>query len=479
MSLLGPNYKINLDASNPGSGPVATATTIAPDVRAKTYMSMDNNIRSKVDDNSKPIINGHRKDAQQYVNNKYVNYTGREQINPTNVQQLALKGNEQWHNLSFNDSDGYRAAKTTTNETTNFSYAGNAEREDTGGNWWRYTDSPKTTTNETTNFSYAGNAEREEIGGNWWRYSDNPKTTTNETTNFSYAGNAEREETGGNWWRYTDSPKTTTNETTNFSYAGNAEREEIGGNWWRYTDSPKTTINETTQFSYAGDIAPVSVHQQSNRQKYTGDGITSGVTKWSQKALTLVEEYFPSPNGHMNIQQNAKDKIGKSLLKDDFNNNGANTIVQSLPDGTKYQQIDKNNIGKITYSHNKYVDIDDRQVENYVVDNLTKNPLSVFRNAKANKDEIPTFFVSSNQDIYNSIKEDEIPSCEIEKDNSNTVIAMNKTNKNIENPLLYQKRIPNNKMKINGKAYLGKVNNSEIMLDNDSKNSSRYLNRIN
>ena len=414
MSLLGPNYKINLDASNPGSGPVATATAIAPDVRTKTFMSMDNNIRSKVDDNSKPIINAHRKDSQQYVNNKYVNYTGRGQISPTNIQQLALKGNEQWHNLSYNDSDGYRAAKTTTNETTNFSYAGNAEKEDVGGNWWRYA----------------------------------------------------------------DSPKTTTNETTNFSYSGNAEKEDVGGNWWRYTDNPKTTINETTNFSYAGDIAPVNVHTQSNRQEYIGNGITSGVTKWSQKALTLVEEYFPGSNGHMNIQQNAKEKFGKSLLRDDFNNNGNSTISQALPDGSRYQQIDKNNIGKITNAHNKYIDIDDRQVQNYVVDNLTKNALSVYRNSNSNKDKIPAFFVSSNQDIYNSIKEGEIKSCKLEQNNANTVIAMNKTDKSIENPLLYQKRIPNNKMNVNGKAYLGEVNNSGILLDSDSNQSSRYLNRI-
>ena len=180
----------------------------------------------------------------------------------------------------------------------------------------------------------------------------------------------------------------------------------------------------------------------------------------------------------MNIQQNAKEKFGKSLLKDDFNNNGNSTIVQALPDGSRYQQTDKNNIGKITNAHNKYINIDNRQVQNYVVDNLTKNPLSVYRDSTSNKDKIPAFFVSSNQDIYNSIKEGEIPSCELEKSNANTVIAMNKTDKSIENPLLYQKRIPNNKMNINGKAYLGKVNNSGILLDSDSKNSSRYLNRI-
>ena len=415
MSLLGPNYQISLDSANPGSGPVATATVIAPDVRTKTYMSMDNNIRSKVDDNSTPVINLHRQDAQQYVNNKYVNFTDREQINPTVVQQTNLKGNEQWNNLSYNDSDGYRAAKTTTNETTNFSYAGNAEKEDAGGNWWRYT----------------------------------------------------------------DAPKTTTNETTNFSYAGNAEREDAGGNWWRYADAPKTTINETTNFSYAGDVAPATVYNQSNRTIYTGNGVTSGVTKWSQKALTLVEDYYPGADGHMNIQQNANSKIGKSKFKDDFNNSGNSTIYQAIPDGSKYQQTDKNNIGKITNSHNKYYVIDDRQVENYVVNNLTENPLSIYRETKSNNNKIPTFFVSSNQDKYNSISDGDIKSCELENtNNANTVIAMNKTDKNIENPLLYKQKMPNNEIKYNGKGYSDNIKDSDILFDDNSYNSSRYLHRV-
>ena len=383
MSLLGPNYEISLDSANPGSGPVATATVIAPDVRTKTYMSMDNNIRSKVDDNSTPVINLHRQDAQQYVNNKYVNFTDREQINPTVVQQTNLKGNEQWNNLSYNDSDGYRAAKTTTNETTNFSYAGNAEREDSGGNWWRY------------------------------------------------------------------------------------------------ADAPKTTINETTNFSYAGDVAPATVYNQSNRTIYTGNGVTSGVTKWSQKALTLVEDYYPGADGHMNIQQNANSKIGKSKFKDDFNNSGNSTIYQAIPDGSKYQQTDKNNIGKITNSHIKYYVIDDRQVENYVVNNLTENPLSIYRETKSNNNKIPTFFVSSNQDKYNSISDGDIKSCELENtNNANTVIAMNKTDKNIENPLLYKQKMPNNEIKYNGKGYSDNIKDSDILFDDNSYNSSRYLHRV-
>ena len=300
MSLLGPNYKMSLDEATPGSGPVSTATSIAPDMRTKTYLSLDNNIRSKVDNNKTPTINVHRKSAQQYLNNNYVNFTDREQINPTLIEQTGLKGNNIWNNLTYNDSDGYRAAKTTTNETTNFSYSGNAERED------------------------------------------------------------------------------------------------VGGNWWRYSDAPKTTTNETTNFSYSGDIAPATTHIQSNRSIFTGDGNTSGVTKWNQKGITLVENYEPGPNGSINIQLDAKDKIGESLLKEDCNEVGSGTYNQSIPNGTNYQQVSKGNIGKVSIPANKYVNEDERQVQNYVVENLTKNPLSVYRNKENDLNKIPLFFVDSN-----------------------------------------------------------------------------------
>ena len=409
MSLLGPNHVLSLDSANPGSGPVSTATVIAPDMRDKTYLSMDNNIRSKVDNNNVPKINLHRQDAQQYINNKHVNFTGREQISPTVVEQTGLKGNNTWNNLSIKD------AKTTTNETTNFSYAGNAEREDMAGNWWRYSDAPKTTTNETTNFSYAGNAEREDFAGNWWRYSDAPKTTTNETTNFSYSG----------------------------------------------------------------DVAPVTSHIQTNRQNFTGDGHTSGVTKWSQQALTLVENYVPGSNGSMNIQLNAKNKIGKPLLKEDLNSlntNGVSNFNQAVPNGERYQQIDKNIIGKTTMPANKYINLDDRQVENYVVDNLTKNPLSIYRNKKNDNNDIPSFFASSNQNDYNSINTYDVNNSKMNNDINSKILTNNSNNNN--NSLLFQTKNVNDRFDKIGKVYSGNINDSGIMFDNDSNRSSRYLNRV-
>ena len=429
MSLLGPNYVLELDSANPGSGPIATATSIAPDVRGDTYMSMDNNIRSKMDNNFIPTINAQNESSQQYVNDKYVNFTGREQISPTVVEQVGLKGDIVWENLSINDA----------------------------------------------------------------------KTTTNETTNFSYSGNAEREEIGSNWWRYSDAPKTTTNETTNFSYSGNAEREESGSNWWRYSDAPKTTTNETTLYSYSGDAAPVSSFNPTNRDEFDGDGYTSGVTNWGQGGITLVEDYVPGPNGSVNIQLDPDEKIGYTLLKDDSDSihaTGSGTYSQVTPNATHYQQIDKSLIGELMTPANKNIGIDDRQVSNYVINNLTENPLSIYRTKEHNNSKIPSFFVSSNPTQFNSINQNTVEYSKLKKYNppvdninvydnnlynGNSSIVMNtygQENNNIENPMLFQSKSVNNNNSYLGKAYSGNAVNSGVLLDSDFAESSRYLNRF-
>ena len=176
------NRVLTLDQATPGTGPIAPTMDIKLSPRSETYLTLDHNIRSKVDNNFIPVINAQSENSQQYVNDKYVNFTGREQIAPTIVEQTNLKGHDEFHNLSIND------ARVTTKQTTDFSYAGNAAREHDGSNWWRYEDGPKVTTNQTTNFSYAGNAVREHDGTNWWRYEDTPKVTTKQTTDFSYSG---------------------------------------------------------------------------------------------------------------------------------------------------------------------------------------------------------------------------------------------------------------------------------------------------
>ena len=55
---------------------------------------------------------------------------------------------------------------------------------------------------------------------------------------------------------------------------------------------------------------------------------------------------------------------------------------------------------------------------------------------------------------------------------------MNKTDKNIENPLLYKQKMPNNEIKYNGKGYSDNIKDSDILFDDNSYNSSRYLHRV-
>ena len=111
MSLI-ENRVLTLDQAQPGTGPIAPVLDVKHNPRPETYLNLDNNIRSKVDNNFVPIINAQDESAQQYVNTSYVNFTGREQISPTVVEQI------------------------------------NAQREKDGSNWWRYEDTPRTTTNE-------------------------------------------------------------------------------------------------------------------------------------------------------------------------------------------------------------------------------------------------------------------------------------------------------------------------------------------
>ena len=87
-----------------------------------------------------------------------------------------------------------------------------------------------------------------------WRYEDGPKVTTNETTNYSYAGNAQREHDGSNYWRYKDAPKVTTNETTLYSYSGDAagtvsshnqtNRVQFTGTTYYYTDENEGYLSD-------------------------------------------------------------------------------------------------------------------------------------------------------------------------------------------------------------------------------------------
>ena len=284
-------------------------------VRDPVWMNLDNNIRSKTDCNSQPIINvgAHIPQTGNLVSNWYVNETGRGEVNPANVEQLNLKGNEVWNNLSFKDYQ-----KTTTKETTEFAYAGNAQRENDGTEFWTYDDGLKTTTKETTEFAYAGNAQRENDGTEFWTYDDGLKTTTKETTEFAYAGNVAR-----------------------------------------------------------GDLATKSYNQYTGYNEKDGSK-SGGADTYAIRGATLVENWV-SPAGRQNLLGEAEARMGKidfGTFGSDQNFDGPGTIRQAIPDAGKYQ----NNyfIGGQTPSPNKLMAVDDRQIAGYQVEQLQQNPLSVF-----------------------------------------------------------------------------------------------------
>jgi len=172
-----------------GQGPLAAHVPLMGQ-RSETYMSQDNNIRSRTDCNSWPIGGGAAPNRGAFgqgniLSNWYVNETDRGTVNPQNVMQLNLNA----HKL---------------------------------GSFWTYTDEPGTTTKETTSYSYHGNAQRSKDGYTFWTAVDEPKTTTKSTTEYSYASNPSRERAAAKFWTYTDEPGTTTKETTSYSYVGTA-----------------------------------------------------------------------------------------------------------------------------------------------------------------------------------------------------------------------------------------------------------------
>ena len=453
-------HKLVLDMASPGSGSIAPVLDKRITVRDKSYMNIDENISTKNDDNSFPVLNVQKENTQQYINNAHVNFTGREQASPTVVQQANLKGSNVWANLSvFN-------ARTTTNETTNYSYSGNPENEKTGQNFYRYSDKPRTTTNETTNYSYSGNPENEKTGQNFYRYSDKPRTTTNETTLYSYSGD------------------------------------------------PTGTVNS---------------HNQMNRNQYTGDIIydnktgayynpgTSGVTKWSSKSSVLIENYIPSANGAVNYQQDALNKIGAPLLRpddDSISTNGPGTLHRTAPDGSRFTQVDKAFIGEQRINPNKLFSEDTRQTATYQISALKNNGLSVYRDLDKTKgnNSIPTFFIDQNKNNYSDYNTSTVKKSKdisnnyefkfgeygnnknINRNAEKVFNTHNQIDKNIDNPLLFMKTSKNSNIKHKqsdgsnnsqnptnleypGLGYSGsalKANKDGVYLDYQTKKFSNY-----
>lgn len=452
-----PNRFLTVDQATPGTGPIAPVIDIQLSPRSDTYLTIDNNIRTKVDNSFVPIINAQLESSQQYVNDKYVNFTGREQIYPTVVQQINLKGHDEFHNLSIKD--------------------------------------PRVTTKETTLYSASGNAERQHDGYTTYTYVDKPKTTTNETTLYSASGNAERQHDGYTSYTYVDKPKTTTNETTLYSYAGDV-------NGTGYSFNQQNRVQFTGEYeTYNGD-KETFIDNNGNEQTLYKVG-NSGPTKWSQKAYTLVEDYTPGADGHQNVQLDPEEKIGHTLLNADWditNTNGPGGYMQSLPNGEKFQQISSDLIGEVKINPYKPEGVDNRQTANYLINNLQINDFSIYQRPELrNKKYTSPFFIDSNAQDHSGIATNLLPLKELDKYNlpagnfnvfsdneynPNSTIVFNtygQLNPNAENPLLFQGKSPKNYDTFQGLGYSrtaieANKYNPKILLDTDSKNSSQYLN---
>lgn len=170
-----------------GTGPLGARIPLTGQ-RSETYMSQDNNIRSKSDCSSWPIGGGSAPNKGSLgqgniLSNWYVNETDRGTVNPQTIMQLNLNANKLGSFWTAEDT-----ARTTTKETSSFSYHGNASRGSDGTVFYSYEDVPKVRTSETTQFSYHGNASRGSDGATFYSYNDEPKSTTKETTSFSHTG---------------------------------------------------------------------------------------------------------------------------------------------------------------------------------------------------------------------------------------------------------------------------------------------------
>lgn len=214
-------------------------------------------------------------------------------------------------------------------------------------------------------------------------FNDNPKVTIKETTEYAYSGNAQRENDGVKFYTYKDNPKVTIKETTEYAYSGNAQRESDGVKFYTYKDNPKVTTKETTEKAYSGNPQ----RERNATQNYTQ--FTEGADIYTIRSGTLVQNWILPP-GRQNILGEAEARMGKidfGTFGNDQNYNGPGTIQQALPSADKYQ----NNfvIGFQRPNPNKLVSVDDRQLAGYQVNQLQKNPLSIFTTDP--KGEIPGF----------------------------------------------------------------------------------------
>lgn len=133
--------------------------------------------------------------------------------------------------------------------------------------------------------------------------------------------------------------------------------------------------------------------------------LSGGYNNYSLRSSTLVENYVPGP-GRTNILTDPDASMGK-FTPSAFSNpyyNGPGTLNQALPDASRYQteRIFANPSGNT----NRNFSIDNRQIETYLVEQLTINPLSQYTSNP--NGELPMFNCTSTPDDYlvNKRKED-------------------------------------------------------------------------
>jgi hypothetical protein len=127
--------------------------------------------------------------------------------------------------------------------------------------------------------------------------------------------------------------------------------------------------------------------QQSNILNRTANNSTGkrvikvgGFDDYSLRSSTLVEGYIPGAM-RQNIRQDAELIMGKidfGTFGSDENYNGPGTISQAIPNLARFQNAQIFEVPRP--NPNKLLEIDDRQIASYQVDQLKNNPLSIFTN---------------------------------------------------------------------------------------------------
>lgn len=126
-----------------------------------------------------------------------------------------------------------------------------------------------------------------------------------------------------------------------------------------------------------------------------------GADTYSLRSATLVEGYFPGAM-RQNFLQDPIYRTGEinfGTFGNDQNYNGPGSLMQALPDASRYQN-------KVIFepprpTTNKEFGLDDRQLASYQVQQLNNNPLSQYT-TKPN-DPIPSFMCNSQPSNYSTM----------------------------------------------------------------------------